>query len=247
MSDQQKRRLSGRAKFLVDFGPLAVFFLAYFFGRRLAPLVGNVVGAKWTVPEGEEIYIAMGAFMPVFAIAFVYCVIKERRVAPMLGVSGAVIAVLGGLALILHDRTFIFLKPTIVYALFAVALGGGLATGRNFLKTLFDGAIHMDDGAWRTLTKRFVGCFAILALTNEIAWRWLMRDCDFAAGARCPGEPTWVNLKVWGFTAVYILFCISQAPFLARHGRQETPKLEGAGPPPAPSPAHRDEDGRAAP
>jgi intracellular septation protein len=220
MTDQVKRRLSGRAKFLVDFGPLVVFFVAYFFGRRLAPLAGKIVGVDWTIPEGQEIYLAMGVFMPVFAIAFIYSVIKERRVAPMLGVSGAVIAVLGGLAFILHDRTFIFLKPTIVYSLFAIALAGGLATGRNFLKTLFDGALHMDDAPWRTLTKRFVGCFAVLAIANEIAWRYLMRDCDFTADARCPGEGIWVNIKVWGFTTAYLLFCVTQAPFLMRHSRE---------------------------
>jgi intracellular septation protein len=229
MSAKEERRLSGRAKFLVDFGPLAVFFLAYFFGRRLAAVVGNMVGANWTIPEGEEIYLAMGAFMPVFAVAFIYSVIRERRVAPMLGVSGAVIAVLGGLALLLHNRIFIFLKPTIVYTLFAIALAGGLATGRNFLKSLFDGALHMDDGAWRTLTKRFVGCFAVLALVNEVAWRYLTRDCDLTAVARCAGEASWVNLKVWGFTAAYVLFCVAQAPFLAKHSRQDAKPLESAG------------------
>ncbi|NWG70555.1 MAG: septation protein IspZ [Parvularculaceae bacterium] len=220
MSGPEKRRLSGRAKFLVDFGPLAVFFIAYFFGRPLASVAGGFVGRDWSIPEGEEIYLAMGAFMPVFAVVFVYSVVKERRVAPMLGVSGAVIAVLGGLAFILHDRTFIFLKPTIVYSLFAVALAAGLATGRNFLKTLFDGALHMEDAAWRILTKRFAGCFAVLALANEVAWRYLMRDCDFTAEARCPGEPAWVNLKVWGFTGAYLAFCVAQAPFLAKHSRQ---------------------------
>ncbi len=238
MSETTKRRLSGRAKFLVDFGPLLVFFVAYFFGRRLAPVVGGFVGADWAVPEGEEIYLAMGAFMPAFAAAFFYSVFRERRVAPMLGVSGAVIMVLGALAFILHDRTFIFLKPTIVYSLFAVALAGGLATGRNFLKILFDGALHMDDAAWSILTKRFIFCFAVLAIANEIAWRYLMRDCDFTTAASCPGESAWVNLKVWGFTVAYLLFCVAQAPFLARHSRQAaTPAESRPGQPAAQPPS----------
>lgn len=216
----QSRRLAGRAKFLVDFGPLLVFFLAYFFGARLAPVLGGAVGADWTVGEGDEIFVAMGAFLPVFAIAFFYSVWQERRIAPMLLVSGVVIGVLGGLALIFHNRAFIYLKPTIVYALFAVTLAGGLATGRNFLKTLFDGALHLDDAAWRTLTRRYVGFFAVLALANEIAWRWLMRDCDLSGAAGCVGEPTWVNLKVFGFTALNVLFAIAQAPFIAKHMKE---------------------------
>lgn len=214
------RRLSGRAKFLVDFGPLLVFFVAYFFGRRLAPFAGGVVGAEWSVAEGEELFLAMGAFLPSFAAAFVYSVARERRIAPMLLVSGLVVGVLGGLALAFHNRAFIYLKPTIVYALFAVTLAGGLATGRNFLKSLFDGALHLEDAAWRVLTRRYVVFFAALALANEVAWRWLMRDCDLDGAAKCVGEPAWVNLKIWGFTAVNIVFAALQAPFLAKHLRE---------------------------
>lgn len=220
---KEMRRLSGRAKFLVDFGPLLVFFVAYFFGRRLAPSIGGMIGTDWSVPEGEELFIAMGAFLPAFAIAFVYSVWKERRIAPMLLVSGVVIGVLGSLALIFHNRTFIFIKPTIVYVLFSVALAGGLATGRNFLKTLFDGALHLEDGAWRTLTRRYAVFFAALAIANEIAWRWLMRDCDLGGAAKCAGEPAWVNLKIWGFTALNIVFAGLQAPFLAKHMREDKP------------------------
>lgn len=210
-------RLSGRAKFLVDFGPLVVFFVAYFFGARLAPVFGR------TIATGEELFLAVQLFLPAFAIAFVYSVWKERRVAPMLFVSGVAVGVLGGLTLIFHNKTFFYMKPTIVYALFALALAGGLMSGRNFLKTLFDGALHLPDDAWRTLTQRYAVFFSALALANEIAWRWLARDCDLAAiGVACAGEAAWVNLKIWGFTAVNLVFAVAQAPFLARHAKEGT-------------------------
>jgi len=212
-----KRRLSGRAKFLVDFGPLLVFFVAYFFGRKLAPLAGGVIGRNLTVEPGGELFLSVACFMPTYAVAFAYSVFKERRVAPMLLVSGVAIGVLGGLTLILHDKTFFYMKPTIVYLMFAMTLAGGVATGRNFLRSLFDGALHLPEGAWRVLTKRYVVFFAVLALANEIAWRWLTRDCDLAAAAVCAGEGQWVNLKIWGFTAINIVFALSQAPFLAKH------------------------------
>ncbi len=217
MSEAKPPRLSARAKFLVDFGPLLVFFVAYFFGRRLAPFLGSLVGADWSIAEGEELFLSMATFMPAFAVAFLYSVWRERRVAPMLLVTGLVIGVLGGLALVFHNKTFVYLKPTIVYLLFAVALAGGLATGRNFLKTLFDGALRLEDGAWRVLTRRYVAFFVVLAVANEIAWRWLMRDCDLAGAAKCAGEPTWVQLKVWGFTAVNLLFAAVQAPYIIKH------------------------------
>ncbi len=211
MSGVPQRRLSGRAKFLVDFGPLLVFFVAYFFGRRLAPVFGQ------SVEPGGELFLAVSAFLPAYAVAFAYSVFKERRVAPMLLVSGVAIGVLGALTLIFHDKTFFYMKPTIVYAMFAMTLAGGLATGRNFLRSLFDGALHLPEDAWRILTKRYVVFFAVLGLANEIAWRWLTRDCDLTGGGACAGEAQWVNLKIWGFTAVNVLFAISQAPFLAHH------------------------------
>ena len=48
---------------------------------------------------------------------------------------------------------------------------------------LFDGALHMSEDAWKTLTQRYAVFFAVLALANEVAWRWLTRDCDLSGGA----------------------------------------------------------------
>jgi len=214
-------RLSGRAKFLVDFGPLVVFFIAYFFGGRIAPALGR------TIAPGEELFLAVQFFLPAFAAAFVYSVWRERRVAPMLFVSGLAVGVLGGLTLVFHNKTFFYMKPTIVYALFALALIGGLMSGRNFLKTVFDGALHLPDDAWRTLTRRYAAFFALLALANEIAWRWLARDCDLVAiGAACAGEAAWVNLKIWGFTGVNLVFALAQAPFLMKYEKERGQSLE---------------------
>ena len=44
--------------------------------------------------------------------------------------SPAIVIVFGRLTLVLHDETFIKMKPTIIYGLFAAILGGGLLFGR---------------------------------------------------------------------------------------------------------------------
>lgn len=216
-TETKGQKLSGGAKLAVDIGPLLIFMLAYFFGRRLAPLAGSLAGQDWTIAEGEEMFLAVGLFMPAFLVAFAYSVWKERRIAPMLMVTGVIVGVLGSLTLILHNKTFFYMKPTIVYALFSSVLAAGLYTGRNFLKIVFDGALHMPDGAWATLTKRYAIFFAVLALANEIAWRYLMRDCDLTGEAACGGEKHWVNLKVFGFTIISLVFTVIQAPFIAKH------------------------------
>ena len=237
------QKLSGGAKLAVDMGPLAVFMIAYFLGGRLISFAGGLSGHEWCLRAGAEMYLAVASFMPAFAIAFGYSYWKERRIAPMLLVSAVIIGVLGTLTLVLHNKTFFYMKPTIVYLMFAVLLYGGMATGRNFLRTLFDGALHLPDAAWRTLTVRYSIFFAALALLNEVAWRWLIRDCPAEAAvastaignwswlltecgsetvAKCAGEANWVKLKVFGFTLISLVFTGLQAPFLAKHMQEES-------------------------
>jgi len=231
-------RLSGGAKFAVDMGPLAVFMIAYFLGGKVVSLAGRLLGNEWCLRESSEMYLAVAAFMPAFAIAFAYSAWKEKRIAPMLLVSGIIIGVLGTLTLVLQNKTFFYMKPTIVYLLFASLLYFGLATGRNFMRMIFDGALHLEDGAWRVLTIRYSLFFLSLAIANEIAWRWLTRDCPVESVsvasstgvwstflrdcggvdlAKCVGEANWVKLKVFGFTIVSLIFTGLQAPFIAKH------------------------------
>jgi intracellular septation protein len=219
MEQQSKAetRLSGGAKAAVDMGPLAVFMIAYFLGAKLAPPIGAMFGQNWTIEPGEEMFLAVGLFMPAYLVAFIYSVWKERRIAPMLLVTGVIVGVLGTMTIVFHNKAFFYMKPTIAYTLFAAALGGGLLANRNFLKILFDGALHLEDGAWRILTKRYVVFFAVLAVANEIAWRYFTRDCDLAWLSACAGEKHWVNLKIFGFTAASLVFTGLQAPFIAKH------------------------------
>lgn len=215
-------RLKGKEKMAVELGPLIVFFIGYFMGGRLGPMVDNLTGQDFFGVEGNSMYLAVAMFLPAFAVAFVYSVIKEKRVAPMLMVSGVIIGVLGSLTLILRDKTFFYMKPTITYLLFAGVLAGGLMTGRNFLRMLFDGALKMPEIAWRTLTWRFALMYLVMAVANEIAWRYLTAGC--VDGATCGGEAAWINIKLWGFTAVYFIFIAANAPFIAKHMEQEEKK-----------------------
>lgn len=241
------RRLTGGAKLAVDMGPLLAFMAAYFFGGKLVSLAGSITGHEWCMRQGAEMYLAVAVFMPAFAVAFAYSFWKEKRIAPMLLVSAVIIGVLGSLTLVLHDKTFFYMKPTLVYLMFTMVLFWGMASGRNFLRTLFDGALHLSDHAWRVLTVRYAVFFAVLAVANEIAWRWLTRDCPpepplAAAGpggwawllsecgieqvAKCAGEANWVKLKVFGFTIVSVVFTAFQAPFLSKHMIEESPSKD---------------------
>jgi len=134
----------------VDYGPLAVFFAAY-----------------WRFGLME----ATAALIAASAVAVALSLVLARRVPPMPLFAAGVAAVFGGLTLLLQDETFIKMKPTIVQGLLAAALLGGLALGRSPLRPLLGAAWAMDDAGWRRLTWRFAVFFAAMAGLNEVVWR----------------------------------------------------------------------------
>jgi len=119
--------------------------------------------------------------------------------------SAAFIFVFGGITLFLQDETFIKMKPTLVYLLFAGILGVGLLRGRSFLKNLMGQMLPIDDAGWLVLTQRWTLFFVFLAVLNEVVWRTQSSD-------------VWVNFKVFGFLPLTFVFMMAQMPLLRRHG-----------------------------
>src|SRR3546814_8552227 len=91
-------------------------------------------------------------------------------------VTAAVVGVFGGLTLWLHDDTFIKMKPTVINALYAAVLLGGLALGRMPLRLLLGSALQITEAGWRQLSLRCGLMFAGLAVLNEIVWRTQSTD-----------------------------------------------------------------------
>ncbi len=167
----------------IEYGPLGVFLIAYY---------------KF------DLIAATGAFMVATVVALAASYIFERRVPIVLVVTAVIVMVFGGLTLIFDDDRFIKMKPTIVQALFAVVLLGGLAIGRPLLKPLLHAAWQLTDQGWRSLTLRFGLFFAAMAVINEIVWR--TQTTDF-----------WVNYKVFGALVITFAFTACQAPLINRH------------------------------
>jgi len=134
----------------VDYGPLAVFFIAYW----------------W-----RDLWAATVALMAATAVALALSLAIERRVPILPLITAAVVGVFGGLTLWLHDETFIKMKPTIVQAIMGSILLGGLAVGRPLLKPLMETAWPMREEGWRQLTWRFAVFFLAMAALNEVVWR----------------------------------------------------------------------------
>jgi intracellular septation protein len=149
------RKSPGWLRPAVDYGPLAVFFIAYF---------------------NFDLFVATGSLMAATAMALALSLIFERRVPMMPLVTAAIVGVFGGLTLWLQDETFIKMKPTIVQIIFSVVLFGGLAFGRSFLKSVLGATISMDAEGWRKLTVRYAFFFLAMAAVNEAVWRTQSTD-----------------------------------------------------------------------
>ena len=184
------KKLPPLARFALDIGPLAIFF---------------------AVLRLSDIFAATAVFMVAIVTALVIGFLIERRLSPMPIVTGVVVLIFGGLTLYLHDKTFIKLKPTIIYTIFAVLLAGGIATGRNFIKTLFDHAFHLTDDGWRILTYRWIVFFVAMAVLNEIVWR------NFS-------DTFWAGFKLFGAIPLTLVFAMAQAPLVLRYEVKEEPE-----------------------
>ena len=108
--------------------------------------------------------------------AMIASYVVTRHVPLMAIVTAVVVVVFGALTLILHDETFIKMKPTIVYTLFAAILGGGLLFGRSFIAIMFDQMFNLTAHGWRILTMRWALWFFAMAVLNEIIWRTQSTD-----------------------------------------------------------------------
>lgn len=176
----------------VDLGPVAVFVIVYQYLRR----------------SGDEsaIFTAAGIFMAVAILALIYSRVKHGKFSSMLLLSTVIIIISVGLAFFFNNPLFIYMKPTVINALFGIAVIGGVLLKKNVIKIMMGAAIEMPDKAWNVMAIRWGIFFFVLAIINEVVHR------NFS-------EDFWVNFKLFGFFPITLLFAVSQAPFMMKHGK----------------------------
>ena len=132
----------------------------------------------------------------------------ERRVSMMALVGCIAVAFFGGLSVYFDNDLFIKIKPTVLTCLLAAVIAGGRLIGRNPLGAIMGTQLRMSDIGWRAISWLWVAMFLTTALANEIAWRTMSTD-------------DWVTFKVFGITAISLVFTVISVPIMTRHQIEE--------------------------
>src|SRR6188768_1994589 len=133
-------------KLLLDFFPIALFFVAF---KLWGIYVATAVAIVATIGQIAWLRYSTG------------------KVEPMQWLSLGIIVVFGGATILAHDETFIKWKPTVLYWLMAGALSGGLLLFRkNLLKSLMGSQLQLPEVAWRAMNWSWTGFFTIMGVLN---------------------------------------------------------------------------------
>jgi len=200
----EKSQLNPWLKLALDLGPLLLFFFANSKPALFEPWLAPIIPAAVAAGPRAGIFVGTAVFMVAIVAALAISYALTRRLPMMPLVTAAIVVLFGGLTLFLQNETFIKLKPTIIYLLFAGTLFGGMIFRKSLLAMVFDQVFHLTEEGWRKLTIRWALFFLALAVLNEIVWRTQSTD-------------TWVTFKVFGVLPLTFIFAALQYPLLMKH------------------------------
>ena len=199
-------------KLLLDFLPLILFVgtfkiaeghkeaAAEFATRHFGLLTSGGVVA----PDQAPMLLATLATVAATLLTVAWLKLRGQKVEVMTWVTLAMVVVLGGLTVWFHDETFIKWKPTGVYGGLALLYWGSAALfGKNILKLTLGEQLPLDDRTWSRLNLAWVLFFAVMGVLN-------------IAVAYSVDTATWVNFKVFGTTALMVVFIVAQGVYINR-------------------------------
>lgn len=176
---------------LFDFFPVIAFFIAY---------------------KLSDIYVATGVILVAVLVQALVQWLRHRKLSPMMLTSAVLVLIFGGLTLLVHDKTFIQWKPTVVNWLFAVAfLISQFVGGQPLVQRMMGAQISLERSLWTKLNTLWIGFFVAMGAINlYVAYHF--------------DENTWVNFKLFGILGLTLVFVVVQGVWLASKMPAETSK-----------------------
>ena len=197
----EKKKIHPLLKMALELGPIMIFFMSYKFA-------GVPDGVTDEERQLAQLLFATSVFIPTILLSLVVSWVLTHSLPKMAVITAVVVVVMGGLTLWLRDDTFIKMKPTILYTLFAGILGFGLMRGQSYLQYVMEDSMPLQPEGWTIFTKRFALFFVALAIVNEIVWRGF-------------GTDIWINFKTFALPISTFAFIFSQMGVFNKYAIEE--------------------------
>ncbi len=197
-------------KFLFDFFPIVLFFIAYKFFGDLPP---QLIEAANSLP-----FVSISQSEPKDAIYFATMVIiiatlfqnighwlVYKKLEKMHLISLGILLIFGSMTLGLKDPLFIKWKVSIFNWVFALVIIGSQFIGdKPLIERMMSHAIDVPDIIWKRINISWGIFFVFVGLVNiYVAYTY--------------SEETWVDFKLFGMLGLTIVFMIAQGIYLAKH------------------------------
>ena len=196
----EEKKISGKLKMALEFGPVALFFVAYL---KLKDETFTIGGTEY-----DGFILVTAGFVPLIIASSLILWKLTGKLSRMQIVTLVLVVVFGGLSVWFNDDRFFKMKPTLIYLLFGGVLGVGLLRGQSYLKFAMEEVLPMEPEGWMILTRRICGFFLVLAVLNELVWRTQSTEI-------------WVYFKTFGLSAAVFLFFMTQGAVFQKYSIEE--------------------------
>ena len=214
-------------KFLLDFGPIVLFFIVYkYYG----------------------LYAAIYAMIASTFVQIMYSRVTTGKFVTSQVLTFALLVVFGGISIVLRDPAFVMWKVSVLYVIFAaVLIGSNYIGSKTLLERMMGKELQLPRNTWVNLTWFWSLGFIIIAIINAFFVNTALSarnlflnsgsivdpkidlknfDCsqspleDLCLIAQS-SEESWVNFKLFGTLGLTLVLIIITVLMLSKHIKEK--------------------------
>ena len=214
-------------KFLLDFGPIVLFFIVYkYYG----------------------LYAAIYAMIASTFVQIMYSRITTGKFVTSQVLTFALLVVFGGVSIILRDPAFVMWKVSVLYVIFAaVLIGSNYIGSKTLLERMMGKELQLPRNTWVNLTWFWSLGFIVIAIINAFFVNTALSarnlflnsgsivdpkidlknfDCSQSPlESLCliaqSSEESWVNFKLFGTLGLTLVLIIITVLMLSKHIKEK--------------------------
>ena len=214
-------------KFLLDFGPIVLFFIVYkFYG----------------------LYAAIYAMIASTFVQIMYSRATTGKFVTSQVLTFALLVVFGGISIILRDPAFVMWKVSVLYVIFAaVLIGSNYVGSKTLLERMMGKELQLPRNTWVNLTWSWSLGFIVIAIINAFFVNTALSarnqflnggvivdpkidlknfDCSQSPLENLcliaqSSEESWVNFKLFGTLGLTLVLIIITVLMLSKHIKEK--------------------------